>query len=345
MTDYSQTPQCWERLKTDSEQGAVKASGQAFAMSSQKGRLASRLPTTWTVEWSCSEVRTDAEFLSRLSPRLPRHNGVSALTMFAGFSALFHVTLVVAVIVVAGIRGGAVPAPDARAAVTRPERPTLVFLVEPLRPGPGGGGGGGGNRQPEPVPRTRARGRDSMTLPVTTVIEPASQPREETPPRETVALDAKPLGSDSMFQVALLEGPPRDSPSQGPGSGGGAGEGTGTGIGAGRGPGVGPGSGGGTGGGVDRPGGGASAPTVLRQVKPAYNAEAMRARIQGSVILEAVVQRDGTPRDIRVIRSLDPGGLDRQAVLAAEQWRFNPGRRDGEPVDVLVTIVLDFRIQ
>ncbi|MBY0497329.1 MAG: energy transducer TonB [Cyanobacteria bacterium] len=99
------------------------------------------------------------------------------------------------------------------------------------------------------------------------------------------------------------------------------------------------------GGGVYRPGGGASAPTVLREVKPRYNAEAMRMRIQGSVILEAVVQRDGTLRDIRVVRSLDPGGLDQEAVLAAEQWRFNPGRFAGEPVDVLVTIMLDFRIQ
>jgi TonB family protein len=84
---------------------------------------------------------------------------------------------------------------------------------------------------------------------------------------------------------------------------------------------------------------------VLREVKPKYSPEAMRLKIQGSVLLEAVVQRDGTLRDIRIVRSLDPRGLDLQAVLAVEQWRFNPGRHDGEPVDVLVTIVLDFRIQ
>jgi periplasmic protein TonB len=215
-------------------------------------------------------------------------------------------------------------------------------MVDPSR---GGGGGGGGNRQPGPVSRARAPGPDSITLPVAKAIAPAPRPQEEATPAQFVALDAKPLASDSMFQVGLLEGPISVSPSLGPGSGGGVGDGTGTGIGSGRGPGVGPGSGGGTGGGVYRLGGGASAPTVLREVRPSYTGEAMRARIQGSVILEAVVQRDGTLRDIRVIRSLDPGGLDRQAVLAAEQWRFNPGRRDGQPVDVLVTIVLDFRIQ
>jgi protein TonB len=84
---------------------------------------------------------------------------------------------------------------------------------------------------------------------------------------------------------------------------------------------------------------------VLLQVKPTYTAEALRAKMQGSVFLEAIVQADGTPRDIRVIRSLDPIGLDRQAVLAVEQWRFGPGRLNGVPVDVLVTIVLDFNIR
>ena len=69
----------------------------------------------------------------------------------------------------------------------------------------------------------------------------------------------------------------------------------------------------------------------------------MRAKIQGSVLLEIIVQRDGTPRDIRVVRSLDRG-LDREAVIAVEQWRFGPGRLNGAPVDVLVTIVMDFRI-
>ena len=81
------------------------------------------------------------------------------------------------------------------------------------------------------------------------------------------------------------------------------------------------------------------------EVKPTYSAEALRAKIQGSVFLEAIVQRDGTPRDIRVIRSLDPGGLDHQAVLAVEQWRFGAGRLNGTPVDVLVTIILDFQIR
>ena len=75
-----------------------------------------------------------------------------------------------------------------------------------------------------------------------------------------------------------------------------------------------------------------------------YTPEAMRAKIQGLVTLEVVVLRDGTPGDIRIVRSLDPGGLDRQAIAAVREWRFNPGRLNGVPVDVLVTIELSFRI-
>jgi hypothetical protein len=45
------------------------------------------------------------------------------------------------------------------------------------------------------------------------------------------------------------------------------------------------------------------------------------------------------------VRSLDPGGLDDQAIIAASQWRFEPGRLSGKPVAVLVTVMLDFWIR
>ena len=48
---------------------------------------------------------------------------------------------------------------------------------------------------------------------------------------------------------------------------------------------------------------------------------------------------------IRVVRSLDPGGLDDEAIVAVKQWRFEPGRLAGKPVDVMVTIMLDFWIR
>ena len=92
-------------------------------------------------------------------------------------------------------------------------------------------------------------------------------------------------------------------------------------------------------------GGSVTAPQVIFEVKPTYTNEALTQKIQGSVVLELVVQADGLPSDIRVVRSLDPGGLDQQAIIAASQWRFEPGRLSGRPVNVLVTLMLDFRIR
>jgi periplasmic protein TonB len=71
----------------------------------------------------------------------------------------------------------------------------------------------------------------------------------------------------------------------------------------------------------------------------------MSSRIQGTVALELVVTGEGLPSQIRVIRSLDPLGLDQEAINAAAQWRFEPGRLAGVPVDVLVVILLDFSIR
>ena len=87
-------------------------------------------------------------------------------------------------------------------------------------------------------------------------------------------------------------------------------------------------------------------PRVLREVKPQYTSDAMRAKVQGTVLLECVVRPDGTVGDVSVKRSLDPTfGLDQQAVNAARRWRFFPGTRLGEPVSVLVTIELTFTLR
>jgi protein TonB len=88
-----------------------------------------------------------------------------------------------------------------------------------------------------------------------------------------------------------------------------------------------------------------SAPHLVKEVKPKYTSEALRNNIQGTVVMEAVVTSDGRPSQIRVVRSLDRGGLDEEAVAAVAQWRFEPGRLAGAPVDVLVVIMLDFSIR
>ena len=213
-------------------------------------------------------------------------------------------------------------------------------------PGPGGGGGGGGNQSPEPVKQVELKGKEKITVPVDkppAIEQPKDKPPED--PVQNLTIPAQTLASADLAQAGALEGVP-SSDSLGLGRGGGAGTGQGTGIGPGRGSGLGDGWGGGTGGGAYKPGNGVETPRLIREVKPQYTAQAMRAKIQGEVLLECIVMPDGSVGNIRVVRSLDAAfGLDQEAIKAARQWRFQPGTRQGQPVPVLVTIAIAFTLR
>ncbi len=91
---------------------------------------------------------------------------------------------------------------------------------------------------------------------------------------------------------------------------------------------------------------GVTLPKVTTEVKPKYTPEALQARIEGTVMMTAVVRTDGTPGDIEITESLDTEyGLDEQAVAALRQWRFEPGLKDGKPVAVRVTVEMTFRLK
>jgi TonB family protein len=121
------------------------------------------------------------------------------------------------------------------------------------------------------------------------------------------------------------------------------GSGSGGGVGSGKGGGFGPGEGGGVGGGVFRVGGGVSQPTVIYKVDPEYSEEARKAKYSGSVLLAIVVDTEGHARDIHVVKSLGMG-LDEKAVEAVEKWKFKPGMKGGQPVNVRATIEVNFRL-
>lgn len=220
----------------------------------------------------------------------------------------------------------------------------IVWLAVP---GPGGGGGGGGNKAPEPPRKAELPGKDKITVPVEKTPTPTSEPpKPEPPPAELLITAMTTASADITLPGVIAPSAPAVSDSQGSGSGGGAGIGTGQGVGSGQGSGLGPGFGGGTGGGAYRPGAGITLPVVLREVKPAYTADAMRAKVQGSVWLECIVMPDGSVGEVKVTRSLDPiFGLDQEAVKAAKMWRFRPGLRQGEPVPVIITIELTFTLR
>lgn len=87
---------------------------------------------------------------------------------------------------------------------------------------------------------------------------------------------------------------------------------------------------------------GVSAPVLKQRVEPTYSDDAREARISGQVTLTAVISAEGKPEEITVKTPLYPS-LDANAVNALSTWRFEPGRKDGEPVRVKVTVEFNFR--
>lgn len=200
------------------------------------------------------------------------------------------------------------------------------------------GGGGGGTRSPldaskgklpKPAPRQftppRVDPPENPKLPMApTIVAPADIPN----------ITANNLG-DPLSKLGV--------PSNGSGLGGGIGSGAGGGVGSGKGAGVGPGSGGGFGGGAYRIGGGVSPPSVLSKVEPEYSEEARKAKWQGTVVLQLIVDEKGRPQNLKVTRSLGLG-LDQKAIEAVEKWTFKPGMKDGKAVPVIATIEVNFRL-
>ena len=87
---------------------------------------------------------------------------------------------------------------------------------------------------------------------------------------------------------------------------------------------------------------------LVKEVKPNYTGDAMRAKLQGVVEMECIVLPDGTvdPKSIKITRSLDSTfGLDQQAIVAVKQWRFRPGTFKGQPVPVIVNVELTFTLR
>lgn len=204
-----------------------------------------------------------------------------------------------------------------------------------------GGGGGGGDR--DKLEATKGKlpkfAKEQITPPV--VVVRNENPKLAVPPSVVVPPEIR------MPQIGTTLGDPLSNvvgpASNGTGSGGGIGSGSGGGVGSGRGPGVGPGWGGGIGGGAYRVGGGVSAPRVLSNPDPEYSEEARKAKYQGTVVLWVVVGPDGRTHEIRVQRSLGMG-LDEKAIQAVRQWRFDPARKDGQPVAVQINVEVNFRL-
>ena len=92
-----------------------------------------------------------------------------------------------------------------------------------------------------------------------------------------------------------------------------------------------------------RIGGQVTAPALVTRVEPEYPAIAVAAHLEGMVILEALVDVDGRVQEVKVLRSR--GFLDKAAIAAVEQWRYQPLMLNGQPTPFILTVTLNFALK
>jgi protein TonB len=92
-----------------------------------------------------------------------------------------------------------------------------------------------------------------------------------------------------------------------------------------------------------RVGGSVTPPKVIKSVDARFSEQARAAKVGGTVTLSLVIEKDGTPSHVRVIKGIGYG-LDEKAIAAVQQYRFKPAMRDGEPVATQINIQVNFKI-
>jgi periplasmic protein TonB len=92
-----------------------------------------------------------------------------------------------------------------------------------------------------------------------------------------------------------------------------------------------------------RVGGDVKAPVLLQKIEPTYPEAARKARMEGVVILEAIITADGSVQDVKVLKSVNPL-LDASAARAVGQWRYKPATLNGRAVRVYLTVTVTFNL-
>ena len=193
-------------------------------------------------------------------------------------------------------------------------------------------GGGGGQHDLAPVAKGHLPklAQQQITPPK---APPTIPPKLAVEPSVVVQKDLK-LADNTMPNIGL----PSSSL-----KGNSLGNGNGTGIGSGNGSGIGPGSGGNIGGGVMHVGGSVAAPKLIYQVDPEFSEEARKAKFSGNVEVYLIVDEQGQPTHVRVVRDVGMG-LGEKAVEAVRQYKFKPAMQNGKPVKVDMYIEVNFQI-
>jgi protein TonB len=270
----------------------------------------------------------------------------------AFLSVLVHASLILLAILLVHKSNAPLPAAEGLVFIDTP-----FFNLPGEGDGSGGGGGGGGRReQAPPAWGGMPNGVRSQLLPPDPEEPQPLIPSDDVMPIPASVVMPIEIAGDQSLPIGDLSAPFSKSRSSGPGNGDGIGDGDGTGIGPGKGPGYGEGKNGGYGNGIEGtigsggngiygPGvAGLHPPELLYDPKPEYTEAARKARIEGIVLIQAIIRKDGSIDGFRIIRGLG-GGLDESAIRTiGAKWRFKPGRLNGVPVDVLVKIEVSFRL-
>lgn len=216
-------------------------------------------------------------------------------------------------------------------------------LFAPTRADAAHGGGGGGTN--DAVAAIKGRNPKLDMHPLAPVEMPlldhpklavensvAVPPEIKLPDNQSIAN----IGVHNSTNVTLISG----------GQGGPVGIGTGRngGDGSGDGPGWGPGRNGGTGGNVYTPGvGGVTQPVPIFTPEAEFSDEARRQKYQGVCEISVIIDAQGNPQSPRLVRALGMG-LDEKALEAVMRYRFKPAKKDGRPVPVRMTVMVNFRL-
>jgi TonB family protein len=207
-----------------------------------------------------------------------------------------------------------------------------------------GGGGGGGSREiVNPIKGHLPKIDPKPLLQPQVAVNP--NPKLAIEPAIDVQKDLKLPDNPNLPNIGVTQSPNVTLASNGQGSNGGMGTGSRGGIGAGNGNGLGPGTGGNVSGGVRKVGDGVTAPKVIYSVDAEFSDEARRAKYEGAVLISLIVDAQGNPQSVRVVRSVGMG-LDEKAMEAVRQYKFKPAvdQKSGKPVPVEISFLVNFRL-
>ena len=230
--------------------------------------------------------------------------------------------------------------------IIQPKKAEMVFKLfdpgtPPIKPVPKplqGGGGGGEHRIIQPRQGDPPKPLVHLQKLLPPEIARVQKPTVPLPP----SLQANLPQNYSLPNMGMPKSPQIAVASQGSGSNG-FGIGMGGGMGAGQGDGADAGTGGGYGGGVMNVGGGVTAPEVIHSVDPEFTPQARAANLQGTVSIQLIVDPQGNPQAVHVVRHLGMG-LDQKAVDAVRQYRFRPAIYRGHPVAVQMIVDVAFHL-